>query len=128
MQEKIEEVIRNIQSLLRHVAFGGEVQTFYQVCVVTKTDSLTYHDSFATDWFLIKNDKLYVCDENGECVVEFSSDYEGETLTLTPLSRIEICVNERDLSVGYAVADFAKNVIHRVFGINVASVPIVNVA
>ncbi|EIO3215745.1 MULTISPECIES: hypothetical protein [Vibrio] len=115
-------------NVVEHMASGGEVQRFYQAVVVTKTSSLTYHDSFATDWFLIKNNKLYVCtDENGECLVEYSSEHKGKTLPLTPFSRIEICVNKKDSAIGYAVAEFAKSVIDRVFNVNVASIPVVNV-
>jgi hypothetical protein len=124
---RLPEYRYHIVNTVEHVGANGLMQRFTSVSVITKSDSTTYHDSYDSEWILTEAGEAYICkDENGECLVD--QDYSHETLPLEPLDVFYICVNDKDLRLGLAVAELTKFLVERELGLDLSNVRIINCA
>lgn len=110
-----------------HTGVEGKIQEFWQVIVVTKTKSKTYHDMLVSEWMLVDDGIVKINeDEYGECSVDWNADYHGEDLELVPMKDVRICANDKDVEVCFKIAEMMKAVISAMFAIDVTNMPVLN--
>lgn len=109
---------------IHHPAENGLIQTFTSFEVKYAPTGGKFYKYHSSDWLLVENGALYVNEEeDGDCLVDWSADYDDETLTLAPLKKIIHCIESPYAEDVTALIKYTKELIKEHLGVNVDHLP-----